>query len=374
MSRLNCSLGLWAVLAACTCRESASPPPRQPGPPVLTEVDVVAHDGGLEGAGFRLPLDEAWLEVKRDARVRLQPHALVWAVDPTVPAHVTVECMSVEGNAELSVQGGLQASLAAARDVEVLSVRPMRPEGGRWLDGAMARWVSPDSLHVTGRFRLLSSRCDVHAWGPAAGGAALGGRLEALVTGFSSGRPALTEAVGELTRFLAEHPAAVARSQAMRDAGLADVVGMVLMKNALARLEPERLAERFRLRLELLRAQAPVACGQMVQQRLEPSPALLDAIPESSAVRWVQLTHQALSQSLSATEPLPLPDEAEVVRAIDSLAERDKAFAAALVTLKEGARVAPELSCDAERVRLEAVLAQPTAIRTVLLRSLVVTR
>ncbi|MBL8922706.1 MAG: hypothetical protein JNJ54_27910 [Myxococcaceae bacterium] len=319
-------------------------------------------------------MDDAWLEVRQEARVRLQPRALRWAVDPGVPAHVTVECVSVEGNADLAVQAGLQAALAATRDVETLSVRGLPREGGRWLDGAVARWVSSEGLHVTGRFRLMSSRCDVHAWGPAAGGAALAARLETLVTGFSSDRPALTEAVGDLTRFLAEHPAAVARSQAMRDAGLSDVVGMVLMKNALAHLEPERLAERFRLRLELLRAMAPAACGQMVQQRLEPSPALLDSIPESSAVRWVQLTHQALTQSLSATDPLVLPDEAEVVRAIEGLAEKDEAFRAALMTLKEGARVAPELSCEAERVRLERVLAQPQPIRTLLLRSLVVTK
>jgi hypothetical protein len=338
------------VVLVVACKD----PPRPPAPAapsVLTEKDTAAHDGGVSGPGWRLPLEERWVVVRDDVARQVKPAASRWAVDPAGPEHLVVTCRPSAERPE--------ANPAGAR-VEVVT--------GAWLEGEVARFTAAEGVHTRGRYRLPSQTCDVDVITPQLADAARAGRV---VASFESDRPRLVGALTELARFLASDTTAQARLALYRDAGHAGVSGVLLMENALVRLSPERLTERFRLRLALLEALSPFECGELVRHRLDVSPDLLERLPEDGAVRWVQLTRQALGLALATASPPDLPKSADVDAAIQGLVHGDRTLENAVQVLQKPGNVPSELVCEAERHRLRAILAQPEAPRVVLMKSLV---
>lgn len=335
--------------------------------PVLTERETQALDGGLAGPGWVLALEAPWLEVKADARARLRPALQGWAVDPGGPLQLTVECgAAAEGAAASSLQAELERT-GASQPIKQVSLTPLPP--GAWLDGALAQWTSAGVVHVLGRFRLLRGRCDVHALGPER--AAPVQRLRAAVSGFGSSRPRLLAEFSSLSAWLLSDPLVSARINAARDAGVGDHAGEILMVNALVRLPPERLAERFEMRLKLLGLLTTRECGAIVRLQAELSPAVLEQLPEPVAVRWVQLTREAMALAARAKTPPVIPSAEAVADAIEAMVAGDDEAAAAVATLRAPDAAPDEVICVAELVRLRKVLAQPPARRELLMRSLV---
>ncbi len=349
-------------LAGCGgCREP-KPPPR---PAVLTERDTEAHDGGLSDDGWTIPLDARWLTVKTEPRQRLKPAAQQWAVDPDGPVQLTVECKAPAEAAEAS----LRAELEHSRQTQGLQDVALTRVEGPWLDGALAQWATAEAVHAQGRFRVLASRCDVHAWGPKQ--EAVAQRLRETVLAFSGSRPKVMAELLALTAMLSANAAAQARLATAQDGGYADLAGHVLMEKAVVRLPPALLAERFTLRLHLLEALTPTECAALVRQRLDESSPLLEVVPEAEASRWVELTRIALSLGLSADGPPVIPTREQVSAAITQLAANDEAMGAAVEVLREADSAPDDAVCDAERLRLRKILELPVERRTLLLQSLV---
>ena len=342
------------ALVAFACRDKPPAAPVPPAPPVaatatLTEKDTVAHDGGVTGPGWRLTLDPRWLLVRADVVRQWKPAVQTWAVDPDGPEHLTVTC-----------RPGASSGVPAGAELEATK--------GPWLDGQLARFQAGDGAHTRARYVLLSQTCGVEVVTPPGGD---GARATQAVGRFESDRRALVSALVDLAQYLQTDPQAKARLTLFRDAGHGDISGLLLMDNALVRLSPARLTERFALRQALLEALPPLECGELVRHRLDPSPELLERLPEESAVRWVGLTREALALALAATTPPGLPTQREVEASIRELVSTDRALETAVQALQRPANVPSELLCDAERRRLRAILAQPEAKRVVLMKSLV---
>ncbi|MDX2013605.1 MAG: hypothetical protein SFW67_25655 [Myxococcaceae bacterium] len=342
------------AVAALACREASKTPPAPVSPPqvpsTLTEKDTLAHDGGVAGPGWRLGLDARWLLVRPDVSTRVKPGVQAWAVDPDGPEHLTVTCRAGAGGPGLPTG------------------TPVEPLRGPWLEGQLARFQAGDGAHTRARYVLLSQTCDVDVVTPPGGD---GARAAQAVGRFESDRRALVSALVELAQYLQTDPQAKARLNLYRDAGHGDISGLLLMDNALVRLAPARLTERFTLRQSLLEALPPLECGELVRHRLDPAPELLERLPEESAVRWVGLTREALGLALGSSTPPSLPTEAEVEAAIRELVVQDRALEAAVLALQRPGNVPSEVLCDAERRRLRAILAQPEPKRVVLMKSLV---
>ncbi|MDP1917041.1 MAG: hypothetical protein Q8L14_12380 [Myxococcales bacterium] len=352
-----------AVVTGCgSCREPKAPTPA----PVLTERDTETHDGGLSADGWALPLDARWLSVKAGTRLRLKPSAQGWAVDPDGPVQLTVECKTTSEGAEPS----LRAELERSRASQVLQDVSLARLEGPWLDGALAQWATSEAQHAQGRFRVVASRCDVHAWGPKQG-AGLAQRLRETVLSFAGSRPKVMAELTALTALLRENAAAQARLASAHDGGYAELAGFVLMEKALVRLPPDLLAERFTLRLRLLDALTPSDCAALVRHRVDESSRILELVPEAEAARWVELTRIALSLGLSADGPPVLPTKEEVDAAIAQLVGNDEAMVATIDLLRQADSAPDDAVCDAERLRLRKILELPVERRTLLLRSLV---
>ena len=334
---------------------------------MLTERDTEAHDGGLSGDGWALPLDARWLSVKSEVRLRLKPAVQRWAVDPDGPVQLTVECKPPSEGAAAS----LQAELDRARATQTAQEVSLSQVAGAWLDGALAQWTTAEALHAQGRFRVLAFRCDVHAWGGKQGGAALAQRLRDTVLAFSGSRPKVLAALSALTSLLRENAVAQARLNDARDAGTVEFAGFALMDKALPRLPPALLAERFELRLQLLDVLTPTECAAVVRHRLDESSRILELVPEPQALRWVELTQLALSLALSADGPPVLPTKQEISNAIVQLAGDDQGMIASIELLREADNAPDDAVCDAERLRLRKILELPVERRTLLLLSLV---
>lgn len=335
---------------------------------MLTERDTEAHDGGLKGPDWALPLDGTWLAVKAASQQRLKPGVQGWALDPDGPVQLTVEC---QAPTPVGVEKSLTIDLEATRATQKLEdVSFSVLTAGAWLEGGLATWKTAEAHHVLGRFRTVSSRCDVHGWGPVAGGVALRERLRAVILNFASDRPALVAELLALTTWLQANDDAQRKLATVRDAGYAPLSGVLLMDKALVRLGPEQLTERFKLRAQLLAALGPSECAQVVRHRVEESPRMLELIPEAEALRWVVLTREALSLAVGADGPPLLPTKQEVEAAIAALAAGDDEMTSAIEVLRNGDTVPDEAVCEAEKVRLAKIFQQPIDRRTLLLRSL----
>ncbi|MDP3506017.1 MAG: hypothetical protein Q8S33_37090 [Myxococcales bacterium] len=353
---------LGALVVASSCEKAKAPGPAPvpvPPPQQLTERDTEPHGGALSGEGWRLPLDERWLVVKREARTRFKPQTLAWAVDPIGPVHLTVECIE----AVESVEASLRAQLALGREKHELEAIALgAAPAGPWLEGALAQWAVSDMGHVMGRFRLLSTMCDVHAWAPRSGGAPAVERLKSTVLAFGGTRTALMRELTAMATWVG------ARARQAPDAG--PLWLRVRTEDALRRAPPALLVERFTMRLKLLEDVGPTDCARIVNHRLQESPALLERLPEPVAVRWVQVTREALELAEGVDTPMTQAAYDEMKAAVVRLANEDAVFAQALDALKQADRLPDEIACDAERVRLTKMLAQPPSRRALLLRSL----
>lgn len=360
-----------AVVSAVGCsrcqRDPVTPAVPAPPSPVLTERDTEAHDGGLKGPDWTLALDGTWLAVKASSQQRLKPGVQGWALDPDGPVQLTVECQAPNVGAEQSLKTDLEATRATQK-LEDVSFSTLA--AGPWLEGALATWKTAEAHHVLGRFRTLASRCDVHGWGPVAGGVALRERLRAVILNFGSNRPALVAELLALTTWLQANDAAQAKLTTVRDAGYSPLSGVLLMDKALVRLGPDHLTERFKLRAQLLASLGPSECAQVVRHRVEESPRMLELIPEAEAVRWVTLTREALALAVAADGPPVLPTKREVEEAISALAMGDEEMVGAIEVLRNGDTQPDEAVCEAEKIRLAKIFQQPAERRTLLLRSL----
>jgi len=358
---------LWFIVVVVTgcgsCREAKAPPPPAPQ---LTERDTEAHDGGISTNAWALPLDARWLSVKSDVRVRLKPSVQRWVVDPDGPVQLTVECKAPSDDVEAS----LRAELERSRTTQLLQDVSLARVEGPWLDGALAQWATAEAVHAQGRFRVLSSRCDVHAWGPKQG-VGLAQRVRETVLAFSGSRPTVMAELTALTGLLRENATAQARLAIALDGGYPELAGLVLMDKALVRLPPELLAERFTLRLHLLDALTLAECAALVRHRIDESSRILELVPEAEASRWVELTRIALSLGLSADGPPVLPTKEEISAAIAALAGNDEAMVATIEVLRQADSAPDDAVCDAERLRLRKILELPVERRTLLLLSLV---
>ncbi len=334
---------------------------------MLTEKDTEALDGGLKGRSWTLALNDPWVVVKPESQKRLKPSVEAWAVDPAGPVQLTVECSDSREPVETSLRAAAQAT-AGARQLREVEVAPLL--GGPWLEAARARWVAPEGLHVLARFRLLAGHCDVHGWGPREGGDALRARLDAAVGRFQGQRPLLIAELVGLTAFLKANEAAQQRLSSAEDAGYGSLLGLVLMEDALARLPPALLVERFQLRLALLEVLPPGECGELVRHQADPSAALLERMPEPMAVRWIELTREAIGRGLTADAGFSYPKKREVQAAIERLVKGDGEVVSAIELLRGGDRAPNEAVCAAEKIRLARILRSPPADRRLLLLSL----
>lgn len=346
------------VVAASGCEKKAAVPPPPP-PQQLTEKDTEPHSGALSGDGWRLPLDDRWLVVKVEARTRFKPETQAWAVDPEGPVHLTVECRE----ASESVEASLRAQLALGREkAELEGVALGAVPSGPWLEGALAQWAVADVVHAMGRFRLISATCDVRAWGPRKGGAALVDRLRSTVLAFGASRAGLVNELNALAGWIGPRA-----RQAPPDAGAMWI--RVRTEEALRAAPAALLVERFTMRLRLLDEIGVQDCARLVRHRLEESPRLLERLPEPVAVRWVQVTREALTLA-DATDASVPSSSPEMIKAVVRLAGQDDEFANALDALKQADAVPDEVACEAEKLRLTKMLAQPADQRALLLRSM----
>ncbi|MCA2977424.1 MAG: hypothetical protein INH41_22140 [Myxococcaceae bacterium] len=355
--------GAWVacalLVAGGACREAprASPPPVPAAPQapqiptVITEKDTYTHDGGVSGPGWRLGLSRRWDVVRPEVARLVKPAASAWTVDPDGPEHLTVTCRAKAGP--------LSEERPGAR-VEALE--------GPWLEGRLARFSAADGAHTQARFRLLTQTCDVEVVAPAQRD---GARAVEAVSRFEGDKPRLVAALLDLARFLRTSDAAQARLGLYADAGYGDLGGALLMENALARLPVARLTERFQLRVELLASLPPRECGELVRAWRDASPEVLDRLPEASAVRWVELTREAMGLALAASGPPVMPTAAEVEAAVRALVATDVETEEAVKVLQQPQAASSELICEAEKVRLRAMLSRPEAERLALMRSLV---
>lgn len=346
------------VLVAAGCKAPPPAPVPAPPPQQLTEKDTEPLQGALSGPGWRLLLDDRWLAVKSDARARFKPEVEAWAVDPDGPVHLTVQCRALVEGAEAS----LRAQLALAREQHDLEGVAMGKLGeGPWLEGVLGQWTVGEMAHVIGRFRLVSSVCDVRAWAPKAGGAPTVERLRSSVLAFSTTRPGLVRELNALGAWLSTR----ARPHAA-DAGTAWV--RLRTEDALLRAPAGLLVERFTLRLQLLEEIGQRDCANVVRQRLEESPALLERLPDPVGARWVQLTREALTLAESADAGRPAEQPGKL--ALLKLAAQDEELGLAQSVLKRPDEAPDDVACDAEKLRLTKLLAQPAEQRALLLRSL----
>lgn len=340
---------LFAALVGCRSCEK----PR-PAEPVLTEKDAEVIDGGVGGTGWRVVPPSEWLAVKAQVKEKLKPTSQAWLVNPAGPLQLTVECGSETSSALESLRRQVPLKSAVTERVE-----------GAWLDGAKATWEGDDGVHVFGRFLVLTGRCDVHAFGPSGASRAA---LEQAVMSFRSAHPRVVSELLSLSAFIASHPAIAAR-----DAGTASwsyPAGSELMRYSQQRLPPERLAERFALRLKFLEVLDTKECAGLVRRMLDDSPRWLARVDEADAVRWVGLTREALNLSLSATTPPPLPAPEELTAAVLALGKQDDGLSQALSVLQHADKAREDEVCAAERLRLNRVLALPEPHRAALLRNL----
>jgi hypothetical protein len=348
------AIGLSALVMVSSCEKARStplPPPVQQ----LTEQDTEPHLGALSGDGWRLPLDDRWLAVKREPRQRFKPEAQSWAVDPVGPVHLTVECR----DATESVEASLRAQLALGREKSELDgIRLGKTPDGPWLEGALAQWAVGEVGHTLGRFRLLSSTCDVHAWGPRTD-AGLGERLRSTVLAFGGTRTGLLRELNAMATWLA------ANERQAPDAG--PLALRVRTEEALRRAPAALLIERFTMRLNLLTDVGAKDCSLLVRHRLQESPKLLERLPEPVAMRWVQVTREVLAvpQGVNVSSM-----HAEMRAAVAQLAGHDEEFGQAMAVLKNPDGIPDEVVCEAEKVRLTKILSQPADQRVLLLRSL----
>lgn len=337
------------------------PKPKVDVPATVTERDAEPHDGGLQGDGWSLPLDATWRRVKDDARVRFRPTVAAWAVAPQGPLQLTVACQAEASGAVAS----LKEQLESRSDAGTIELARFEETKGPFLEGAQASWTEARELHAIGRYQLLSGRCDVHAWGPLQGGTSLEG-LAHTVSRFGSNQPALVRELLALTELIASHPRAKERAAWVGYAALGDD----LMKDALLRLPDDRLTVRFSLRLRLLNQLPLEQCAGLAKQRLDHSFGTLTRLGEADAVTWLELTRQAVTLSLEQSAPVRRPSADEVKRAAGLLLASEPALETALGVLHHPESAAPGEFCEAERLRLTRVLAQPEPARSVLLRSL----
>jgi hypothetical protein len=336
---------LLAALLLLGCERSKPVPPEKAPPPVpqqLTERDTEPHGGALKGDGWVLPLDDRWLGVKAEARQRFKPEVQAWAADPVGALHVTVECRPGDSFDATARHGPQGAQFRALSD-------------GPWLSGAVADWQVGTVTHVLARFLVVSAVCDVHAWGPGRQADVLP-RLLSTAAAFGSSQPRLVQELRGFAAWLAAH--------GPPDAG----AGINPAIAALGRAPDALLVERFTLRRQLLDVLDTTDCALVARHDFDVSPRLFARLPEPAAVRWIQVTRELLEAAQRADAGVP-PDVGP--EGLEALAATDPALAGAMHVMKFFREATAADVCEAEKVRLSRLLAQPAASRAKLLRVLV---
>lgn len=352
------------LLASCgRCDEPATAaPPAAPLPPAqLSDADTQPHPGRLTGEGWELKLDGAWLSVKEAPRKRFKPSVQDWLVDPAGPVFLTVECREPGA---LPVEASLRADLALSQERNAFTNVAFGAVGaGPWVEGALSQWVAGDMAHVQGRFRVLSSECDVHAWSPRK--PELVARLHPMVLAFKGTHPGLLRELTAMSQTLRE-----LELREAGDGGVQPVWYRVRTERAVAQAPVDLLVDRFNLRLRLLEALDTKSCAGLVRRRLDEAPEVLEKLDEASSIRWVQLTREALLKT-EHVDAGSLPTTKETAAAVARLVASNSDFAEVTAALRAFDQAPDDVVCAAEKVRIKIVLAQPPEERALLLRSLV---